>query len=295
MNARWLTLAVVLSAALAGAPAAFADSSQSTNWAGYAVHRSGVSFDRVVGSWTQPAAACTAGDPTYSSLWVGLGGYSTSSSALEQIGTEEDCTAQGTAVASAWYELVPAPSRTVALKLVAGDRMRAVVAISGRLVTLTLADLTSHRTFTRTIRTSPLDQTSAEWIMEAPSVCAGSTDCTTLPLAAFGTATFTAASARSTAGHTGTISDRHWGASEISMVTSGRHFIGGPPGPAGLGVTAIPSSLTAGGSAFNVSYHGTSAQSTGSSGVSSSARRLTTGRRVAPAALTRPGRLSHKA
>ena len=276
--------AIVLLAMLAGAPTALGDTSQSTNWAGYAVHRSGVSFDKVVGSWTQPAVTCTAGEPTYSSLWVGLGGYSTTSSALEQIGTEEDCTTKGTAVASAWYELVPAPSRTVALTIAAGDRMRASVSVRGRLVTLTLADLTSRRTFTRTIRTTPIDQTSAEWIMEAPSVCAGAANCTTLPLAAFGTAAFTGASAQSTTGHTGTITDRHWGASEISLVTTGRHFIGGPQGAAVPGVTAIPTVLTAQGSAFSVTYQGAASPTTASPTVVSSSARL-----------VRPGRLSHKA
>ena len=287
--------AVVWLAMLAGAPAALGDTSQSTNWAGYAVHRTGVSFDHVVGSWTQPSATCTAGNPTYSSVWVGLGGYSTTASALEQIGTEEDCTTQGTAVASAWYELVPAPSRTVALTIAAGDHLRASVSARGRLVTLTLADLTSRRTFTRTVRTSAVDLSSAEWIVEAPSVCAGATNCTTLPLASFGTAAFTGASAQSTTGHTGTIADRHWGASEISLITAGRHFVGGPQGPAALGASAVPSVLTASGSAFSVIYHGVPAPTTSVTGVSSSARRVTTARRNATAPLTRPGRLSHKA
>jgi len=74
---RGLTL-VLLAFALsaASAPAALADSTQSSNWAGYAIHRSGVSFTKVIGAWRQPSATCTAGSPAYSSAWVGLGGYS---------------------------------------------------------------------------------------------------------------------------------------------------------------------------------------------------------------------------
>src|SRR5665213_168941 len=95
------------------APAALADTTRSSNWAGYAVHGSHTSFRRVFGAWRQPAATCTAGTPTYSSVWVGLGGYSTTSQALEQIGSEVDCSASGRVVSSAWYELVPAASRNI--------------------------------------------------------------------------------------------------------------------------------------------------------------------------------------
>ncbi len=56
-------------------PPASADSTQSSNWAGYAVHRRGVRFSKVIGTWTQPRATCTPGQATYSSVWVGIGGY----------------------------------------------------------------------------------------------------------------------------------------------------------------------------------------------------------------------------
>ena len=81
--------------ALVAAPAALADSVQSSNWAGYAVHRGGVRFKRVTGTWRQPRVTCVGGRATYSSVWVGLGGYSESSQALEQIGSEVDCNARG--------------------------------------------------------------------------------------------------------------------------------------------------------------------------------------------------------
>src|SRR5579875_660557 len=128
---RHLPLAMAVLLALAAAPAASADSTDSTNWAGYAIHHSGVRFDKVLGSWVQPAPTCTAGEPTYSSIWVGIGGYSLSSQALEQIGTEADCSAAGRVVTSAWYELVPSPSRNLALKVSPGDRISAEVSIAG--------------------------------------------------------------------------------------------------------------------------------------------------------------------
>jgi hypothetical protein len=253
--------AVAVAAALAGAPAALADSSQSSNWAGYAVHHSGVNFTKVIGAWTQPQATCTAGRPTYSSVWVGIGGYSESSQALEQIGTEADCSAAGKAASSAWYELVPATSRTIKLTIDAGDHVRASVSVVGQQVALTLDDLTRHRSFTKTLHASTLDTTSAEWIVEAPSVCGASVTgaCQTLPLADFGSTGFSAARATSTAGHTGSIQDRKWTTTKISLAEGGHRFIGmgGPSGQAAALVTAVPSALTAAGSAFTVTYQGT--------------------------------------
>lgn len=271
--------AVAVVAALAGAPAAFADSSESSNWAGYAIHHSGVNFTKVIGAWTQPDATCTAGEPTYSSVWVGIGGYSESSRALEQIGTEADCSAAGKAVSSAWYELVPASSRTIRLTIDAGDHVRASVSVVGSQVALTLDDLTRHRSFTKTLHASTLDTTSAEWIVEAPSVCdaAGAVSCQTLPLADFGSTGFSAARAASTAGHTGSIEDRTWTTTKISLTEAARRFIGagGPPGQdAAADVTAVPSALTAAGSAFTVTYQGTTSGVTPSETKRISAARL---------------------
>ena len=39
-----------------------------------------------------------AGRESYSAVWVGLGGYSENASALEQIGTDADCSRSGAAV-----------------------------------------------------------------------------------------------------------------------------------------------------------------------------------------------------
>src|SRR2546430_635897 len=95
-------------------PAASRESAISANWAGYAVAATdGVpatsadgsattaapaSFTSVTGTWRQPRATCTAGSVGFSSVWVGLGGFSPGSEAIEQIGTEVDCTGGGRAV-----------------------------------------------------------------------------------------------------------------------------------------------------------------------------------------------------
>jgi hypothetical protein len=251
-------MAAVTAAALICVPPALADTSESANWAGYAVHRAGASFTKVIGTWTQPHATCTSGQPTYSSAWVGIGGYSASSQALEQIGTEADCTAAGRAVSSAWYELVPAASSAIKLTVNAGDRVRAGVSVTGQKVTVSLDDLTRHRSFTKTLHAAAVDTGSAEWILEAPSVCQGQSTCQTLPLADFGSTGFSSARATTTAGHTGAIQDRRWTTTKISLAEGGHRFVGGAVAST---ATAVPSSLSAKGSAFTVTYRGSSSGS----------------------------------
>jgi hypothetical protein len=246
---------LAVAAALLLAPAALASSTQSSNWAGYAIHKSGVQFKRVAGSWTQPAATCTSGRPTFSSVWVGIGGYNRKSNALEQIGTEADCSASGRPVSNAWYELVPTPSRTIRMTVNPGDLMRASVDVRGDEVRLQLTDLTRRKSFTRTIDDATLDRSSAEWIVEAPSECAGRFSCQALALADFGSATFSGARALTTTGHAGSIVNRQWVRTRITLATGGRRFIGSSGGAAGA--VATPSALSAHGSSFTVSYSAT--------------------------------------
>src|SRR5579884_199244 len=59
----------------------------STNWSGYAVDGTGAT--RVVGSWSQPTAACGIGESSWSSPWVGIDGDT--SNTVEQTGTDSDC------------------------------------------------------------------------------------------------------------------------------------------------------------------------------------------------------------
>jgi hypothetical protein len=248
------TLALALTAgvivALGAAPAALADSTQSSNWAGYAIHRSHVSFEKVLGTWRQPTANCTGATPSYSSVWVGLGGFSLNAQALEQIGSEVDCSPTGQVVSTAWYELVPAPSRAISMRVDPGDELSASVTVKGHQTRLTLRDLTRHTSFTRSLYVKKVDLGSAEWIVEAPSECSTPSSCQTLSLANFGTATFSSASATSTTGHTGRISDHHWGVTRITLAAGHRRFIAEPAPTA----QALPSPLTAGGSAFSVTY-----------------------------------------
>jgi hypothetical protein len=249
----WLSVALVSSAALVCAPSAMANTTKSANWAGYAVHRPGVSFHVVSATWTQPTAACVAGQQSYSAVWVGLGGYKVTSDALEQVGTEVDCNAAGQVKSSAWYELVPAPSKTISLAVHPGDLMHATVTVSGNNVVVDLQDLTRHRTFRRELYSSEIDVSSAEWIVEAPSECVSQFSCQALPLADFGSVSFNSATALSVQGTAGSILDHNWGRTKIKLTPGSPRFVvyGRPMGTAGA---ATPSSLESGGTQFEVNY-----------------------------------------
>jgi hypothetical protein len=95
----------------------------SANWAGYAVSKPGIRYRRVASTWVQPAASCSRGQRRSSAYWVGLGSYHSSANALEQIGTQIDCSSTGQAFSSAWYELVPAGPVSLKLAVTPGDTM----------------------------------------------------------------------------------------------------------------------------------------------------------------------------
>lgn len=254
-----LASALIFAAALVGAPAAMANTTRSTNWAGYAIHRAGVSFHQVSATWTQPDATCIPGQPSYSADWVGLGGYKPTSNALEQTGTEVDCSATGKVVSSAWYELVPAPSKTISLVVAPGDVMHAAVTVTGHRVVIELADLTSHRTFHKVLEAPSIDVSSAEWIVEAPSECLSQFACQALPLANFGSVAFNSAKATSSTGVVGPIANREWGRTTIDLIAGAQRMIVARDSSDVLG-TAAPSPLDSDGTSFDVTYSAAAAQ-----------------------------------
>lgn len=235
----------------AGATTARATVATSSNWSGYAVHAPGVSFTRARGTWTLPRDRCSPGSSTYSATWVGIGGYALDARALEQIGTETDCTRSGRRITSAWYEIVPAPTRRLSLAVRAGDTMTATVTVIGRHVTLTLRDVTRGRSATKTLTPRVTDVSSAEWIVEAPEQCESATDCHTLPLADFGTVRFRDAQAWDAAGAEGSISSRDWVRTKITLTQAGSvRFVSGHQGAG----EAVPGALDSSGAGFRVAY-----------------------------------------
>jgi hypothetical protein len=156
--------------------------STSEDWSGYAT--TGDTYNSVTGAWTQPAVTCSSDQTAYSAFWVGLDGDT--SRTVEQIGTESDCS-HGAPVYSAWYETYPDPSVPIPNPVQPGDSFSAsVTADGGDSFTLTLKDVTQGWTYTTTAISFRAQLGSAEWIAEAPS-----TGRRALPLADFGAVTFT--------------------------------------------------------------------------------------------------------
>ena len=213
--------AVVRSGSIA---AATPTPSVTTNWAGYAVAtdlnspQSGAVSD-VSGTWVVPSVTGSSSRDTYSSVWVGIDGYATTSNTVEQIGTESDYSS-GQPVYYAWYEMYPAYPVTLNMTIQPGDTIHAEVryldsAAGSDRFQLTLTDTPptgrgAPATFTKALTITGDERSSAEWIVEAPS-----SGTRTLPLADFSAATITDASATLN-GETGPI-DAFGGISQINM------------------------------------------------------------------------------
>lgn len=268
-------LAVAGSIAAAAAPSASAATTEgqtasSANWSGYvagAGSAGDTKFSSVSGSWTEPNVDCSAGQG-YSAFWVGIGGAGQQSQALEQTGTEADCSSGGSASHFAWYELVPAAPVRMDLKVSPGDHITGKVTVSGTNITVTLSDSTTGQSATKNLTMQNPDTSSAEWIAEAPSQCGNGSGCQPLPLTDFGTVNFSDASATSN-GHTGTISDSAWASNPVqlsagaSQLGDGGGFVSDNTSSAG----ATPSNLSSDGSAFSVKW-GSSTQPAADSGSS---------------------------
>jgi Peptidase A4 family len=277
-----LTTAAAVTGLSAGSASAATSASEqvSSNWAGYVAggSDSNTQFSKVSGSWVQPTSKCSSGQDD-AAFWVGIGGddgqsssYGSSlgdgsSTSLEQIGTEGNCTGNGTQY-YAWYELVPAAPVQLNLAIHPGDEITASVNVNGNNTSFSLTDKTTGQSFSKTVSSPNPDTSSAEWIAEAPSDCDGSGSCTPLPLSDFGTVDFTNATATAN-GHTGTISDSNWSAQPIALGSDGSYDIG--YGSSQNTAGASPSSLSSDGSSFTVAWQqsgagGSSSQTSGSSG-----------------------------
>jgi hypothetical protein len=164
----------------------------STNWSGYAA--SGGTYTSVSSSWVEPTGTCSSSGNQYSSFWVGLDGYN--SSTVEQTGSEVDCSG-GTPQYFSWYEMYPAYPVNFSDPVAAGDHFTGSVTYTGNnSFTLTLADTTEGWSHTVTKTLSGAPRSSAEVIAEAPC-CTSSGGI--LPLADFGTVNFTGVTASGSA------------------------------------------------------------------------------------------------
>jgi hypothetical protein len=195
---------------------------QSVNWAGYAASFGTTTFRFVSAQFTAPSLDCTgvtAASGAWSAHWIGLDGFRSTSTTVEQTGLLAGCNGT-TPVYAPFWEMFPNAPGYPSITVNAGDTISMSVYYnrSTRKFTLTFSDTTSGQKFTRT-RACPAGATcrrnSAEAISEAPF---DTTTSSVLPLADFQTASFANVSITNTSGtHRGGLQSSFWNTSQITQ------------------------------------------------------------------------------
>jgi Peptidase A4 family len=199
---------------------------QAVNWAGYASSLGTTTFRFVSAHFTVPPLDCTgvtAPNGAWAAHWVGLDGFRSTSTTVEQTGVVEACNGTTPQYAAFW-EMFPNAPGYPSITITPGDTVSMSVYFnrSTRKFTLTFSDTTNGQSFSRT-RACPAGVTcrrnSAEAISEAPF---DTTTSTVLPLADFGTASFANAAITNTSGtHRGGLQSSFWNTFEFTQVSDG--------------------------------------------------------------------------
>lgn len=138
----------------------------SSNWSGYARAGYKGEFKRISAEWNVPFVLPSS-KSSYSSVWIGIDGFENSN--LIQTGTGHDWV-NGKSSYYAWWEILPDVETVIPFPVSPGDRIRATIyRINRTRWCITLHNLTQSWTF-RTVQQYTGQQSSAEWIVEAPSV-----------------------------------------------------------------------------------------------------------------------------
>jgi hypothetical protein len=218
----------------------------SLNWAGYAVTPASDGITAVTSSFTVPTANLLINPAGFAATWTGIGGYS--SSDLIQAGTTENTALTGAASGGqyyAWYELLPAGETEITSGCVGdssctvtpGDQVTVHIAdVSGDTWSIQIADA-GKWTWSKDV-TYASTESSAEWILEAPTVAVQST------LADVGSAQFGPDSSYVANGVTHTVAQGDPTTLDLSPSPVAL--------PDGLGDEATPSALAADGESFDV-------------------------------------------
>jgi hypothetical protein len=177
--------------------------------------------------------------------WVGIGGVTGHD--LIQAGTQDVAAGGGQAQFQTWIEMLPQASQQVPVAVVPGDSVTVSIdeqgARSGNWQ-ISITNNTSGQTYQTNVQYAS-SESSAEWVMEAPSGSNG-----ILPLDNFNSVSFTAASAVQS-GQTVDISQT--GAQPITMLNVNNQPL------------AVPSAIGSDGSSFSVARTAAPA-STGTAG-----------------------------
>ena len=150
----------------------------STNWAGYVAASNFNSPAHVVtgitGSWKVQSVSSSSSS-TYSSQWIGIGGFFSHDRTLIQTGTESDYSS-GSAQYNAWYEMLPASETPISgFSVSPGDVISSGIVYAGiaphhsQYWNIYLNDTTQNEHFFIQV-TYKSSMLSAEWIEERPEI-----------------------------------------------------------------------------------------------------------------------------
>ncbi len=168
----------------------------SLNWSGYAV-TPGSGITAVDGTFTVPSAGLDP--PGFAATWAGIGGYNTSD--LIQAGTEEQSFPGNPLTGAqyyAWYELLPASETPISnctgdpnCTVTPGDHMTVDISnVSGNTWSISMTDA-GKWSWSKDVTYSS-SESSAEWILEAPTLAVAQTVLANVGTVPFGpTSTYT--------------------------------------------------------------------------------------------------------
>ncbi len=148
----------------------------SLNWSGYAV-TPGSGVTAVDSTFTVPSAGLDP--PGFAATWAGIGGYNTSD--LIQAGVEEQSVPSNSVLGNqyqAWYELLPASETPISnctgdssCTVTPGDKVSVDIHnVSGNTWSISLTDA-GKWSWSQNVTYSS-SESSAEWILEAPTLVA---------------------------------------------------------------------------------------------------------------------------
>jgi hypothetical protein len=229
----------------------------SSNWSGYVASSptgaAPLTFTQATGSWRVPKVVCTRSG-TSAAFWVGIGGATPQSPALEQLGTSADCEPNGVATYRAWTEIVPDPASFISLKVHPGDLVTSALVVRGQTVIMSIANQTSGKRYSVSVAVQqPVDTSSAEWVAEAPSLCRSQSACDVVPLSNFKSVGFSNI-ALTANGHMGVLTDPSWLLTPVALAPSaGAAHYTAKSNSAG----AVPNAISSKGRGFTVTYRGT--------------------------------------
>ena len=169
-----------------GAAPTVGPTAASKNWSGYVL--TGATYTGVTGTFNVPSLGSAPTD-AMASQWVGIDGATPDDPSLIQAGVAEQYSAStNTYLVYAWVEELPAPATAIPLAVVSGDEVTVTIAqiSAGQWGILVKDDSTGQQYSTAMAYAGPA--TSAEWIVEAPTLAATGTIVT---LANFAPVTFT--------------------------------------------------------------------------------------------------------